>query len=156
MLHSHKWHAELKEWVKKTPAEIKQERLGRQAARRKKIKEKDQREKKKEEKGKATQKGDEKAEENREGDKTKQGPEEKVHDDQGIKELDKEPVKAKRSAKLEPDPDPEPALEKETSGLKHLRRRRLEEIKQEHLDSDTSLHTHFHRLVTTSHAAQRP
>ena len=50
--------------------------------------------------------------------------------DQGIKEPEKEPiVKVKRGANAEPDIEEEEGLvlERETSGLKHLRRRRLEE-----------------------------
>lgn len=57
-----------------------------------------------------------------------QGPEEKPHGDQGIKEPEKEPSKGKRSAEPYPDLDREFILKKETSGLQHLRRRRLEEI----------------------------
>ena len=55
------------------------------------------------------------------------GPE--PEDDHGIKEPEKEPIKVKRDAELEPEPDLEdelPLLEKESSGLKHLRRRALD------------------------------
>ncbi|KAK4690219.1 hypothetical protein P7C71_g6515, partial [Lecanoromycetidae sp. Uapishka_2] len=126
----HKWHPDIKEWVKKTPAEIKQERLDRQAARRKKIEDKAQRKKEKEEKEKAeheaaekaAQEGPENAEEQKKGggEVVKGGPEEAV-DDQGIKEPEKEPIKTKRYAKAKPDSTFE--LDEETSGLKHLRRR---------------------------------
>lgn len=71
--------------------------------------------------------------EEKEATDVKEGPEEAPHDDQGIKEPEKEPIKVKRDAgpKYRPDLDSYqgPVLEKETSGLKHLRRRRLEESK---------------------------
>ncbi len=127
---SHRWHPELKEWVKKTPAQIKQERLDRQAARRKKIEEKAQRKNQKEEKEKADQEAKAKESQENAGAKDgqkKKGPEDDVNGDQGIKEPEKEPIKIKRSA--EPDLDENPVLEKEPSGFKHLRRRRLEYIK---------------------------
>lgn len=63
-------------------------------------------------------------------DDTKEGPAEEVKDDHGIKEPDKEPAKVKREAAPDPYPhivthlDDEPVLERETSGLAHLRRRR--------------------------------
>lgn len=60
-----------------------------------------------------------------------EGPQEQIHDDQGIKEPAKEPHK-KRNAQPEPEPeadlDESPLLERETSGLKHLRRRRLGDV----------------------------
>ena len=119
--------------MKKTPAEIKQERLDRQAARRKKQEEKAQ--KKKEKIEEAEQKHQEErlkaeAEEKAkaDGNPGAEGQAEAVQDDHGIKEPDKEPAKVKRLADAEPDSNPGlddlPVLEKETSGLAHLRRRR--------------------------------
>ena len=90
-----------------------------------------QRKKEKEEKEKAEQEAKEKEfsssspEVDGEGDK-------KVEDeggDQGIKEPEKEPVvKVKRGADAGPEMENEegPVLERETSGLRHLRRRALE------------------------------
>ena len=129
---SHKWHPELKEWVKKTPAEIKQERLDRQAARRKKIEEKAQQKKEKMEKAEqehqeARIKAEAEAQAEGGGD-VKTGPEEQVVDDHGIKEPAKEPHRIKRRAVHLLDEDGLSVLERETSGLQHLRRRRLVDI----------------------------
>lgn len=118
----------MKEWVKKTPNEIKQERLDRQQARRKKQEEKAQRKKAKEDKEKAGQdakdKGNAVLNERKEEETEKD-----LSADHGIKELEKEPIKVKRNAEPDPDPDLEPDLEpglmKETSGLAHLRRRQM-------------------------------
>ncbi|KAL6720168.1 mannosyltransferase [Lecanora helva] len=122
----HKWHPEIKEWVKKTPAEIKQERLDRQAARRKKQEEKAQ--KKKEKLEKAEQQHQEERVKFEAEQKAKaEGQEEaEVQDDHGIKEPDKEPGKIKREADANSalDAHDEPVLEEETSGLAHLRRQR--------------------------------
>ena len=99
-----------------------------------------QRKKEKEEKAKAEQEAKEKAEQeakekalpaplpedDKEGDK-KVGDDE--GGDQGIKEPEKEPVvKVKRNADAEPEMEDEEGLvlERETSGLRHLRRRPLE------------------------------
>ena len=91
-----------------------------------------QRKKEKEEKEKAEQEAKEKGlplplpEGNGEGDKK---IEEDLGGDQGIKEPEKEPiVKLKRGADAEPEMNEEerPLLERETSGLRHLRRRLLE------------------------------
>ena len=91
-----------------------------------------QRKKEKEEKEKAEQEAKEKAlplpvsEVNVEGDKK---VEEGAGGDQGIKEPEKEPVvKVKRDAIADPDIEEEEGLvlERETSGLRHLRRRPLE------------------------------
>ena len=142
-MNRHRWHPDLKEWVKKSPAEIKQERLDRQAARRKKIEEKAQRKKEKEEKEKAEQEAKAKAESNQsqsdndQSDNQSDNPDDKKetepgtpgHEDhpdgdQGIKEPPKEPVRLKRrNAEPEYDEDGIRVLERETSGLKHLRRR---------------------------------
>ena len=90
-----------------------------------------QRKKEKEEKEKAEQEAKEKGlplqlpDGNEEGDKK---VEEDLGGDQGIKEPEKEPiVKVKRGADTEPEMEKEegPLLERETSGLKHLRRRPL-------------------------------
>lgn len=62
------------------------------------------------------------------GDAVKEGPE-LIHDDQGIKEPEKEPVKVKREAYLGLHERGHPVLERETSGLKHLRRRRVITLK---------------------------
>ncbi|KAL2041664.1 hypothetical protein N7G274_005448 [Stereocaulon virgatum] len=136
----HKWHPEIKEWVKKTPAEIKQERLDRQEARRKKQQEKEEKKKAKEEKEKAEQEAKERegtgtaeATENHAGgekeDKARPiiGPE--ADDDLGVKEPEKEPFKAKRNAEPQQKfylEDELPTLGRESSGLKHLRRRRIQ------------------------------
>ncbi len=102
--------------------------MSRQQARRKKQEEKAQRKKAKEEKAKAEQEAKEKGEAVTEEGK-KDEKEEDHSADQGIKEPEKEPIKIKRNAEPDPDPDPapdaEPALMKETSGLAHLRRRRV-------------------------------
>ena len=99
-----------------------------------------QRKKEKEEKEKAEQEAKEKAEqeakekalpaplleEDKEGDKK---VEEDEGGDHGIKEPEKEPiVKVKRNADAEPAMEEEEGLllERETSGLRHLRRRPLE------------------------------
>lgn len=91
-----------------------------------------QRKKEKEEKEKAEQEAKEKnlplpvPEVNGEGDKKVEVDE---AGDQGIKEPEKEPVvKVKRGADAEPNTEEEegPLLERETSGLRHLRRRPLE------------------------------
>lgn len=91
------------------------------------------RKKEKEEKAKAEQEAKEKGlplplpGANAEGNKK---AEEVAGGDQGIKEPEKEPVvKVKRGADAEPDTEEEGGLvlERETSGLKHLRRRPLEE-----------------------------
>ena len=91
-----------------------------------------QRKKEKEEKEKAEQEAKEKGlpspppEAHKEGDKK---AEEAEGGDQGIKEPEKEPiVKKKRDAHAEPEMEngEAPVLERETSGLKHLRRRPLE------------------------------
>ena len=118
--YSHRWHPELKEWLKKSPSEIKQERLDRQDARRKKQEEKAQKKKEKlaqQEEGhpKARLKveTDDKAQADKEGEPV-------LQDDHGIKEPEKEPAKVRRNIHDEID---EPALEMETSGLAHLRRR---------------------------------
>lgn len=121
----------MKEWVKKTPNEIKQERLDRQQARRKKQEEKAQRKKVKEDKEKAEQ--DAKGNGNAVLNERKEKENGKGHSaDHGIEELEKEPIKVKRNAEADPDPDFEPDLEpglmKETSGLAHLRRRQTGHI----------------------------
>ena len=91
-----------------------------------------QRKKEKEEKAKAEQEAREKGlplaspEVSGEGDKK---VDEDAGGDQGIKEPEKEPVvKMKRNADPEPEIEEEEGLvlERETSGLKHLRRRSLE------------------------------
>ena len=127
---SHKWHPEIKEWVKKTPDEIKQERLSRQQARRKKQEEKAQRQKAKEEKEKADLEAKGKSE--AVPDEGKKDEKEEPHfADQGVKEPEKEPAKTKRNGDSNPDPDfdpepePEPELMQESSGLAHLRHRKL-------------------------------
>ncbi|CAD6581507.1 MAG: hypothetical protein ASARMPREDX12_001936 [Alectoria sarmentosa] len=125
----HKWHPDIKEWIKKTPDEIKQERLSRQQARRKKQEEKAQRKKAKEEKEKAEQEAKEKGE--AVPDEGMKDEKEEVHSvDHGIKEPEKEPIKMKRNAEPDPDPqpDPEPELMKESSGLAHLRHRQMVHI----------------------------
>ena len=72
---------------------------------------------------------EEKAKAKTDGDAVKEGPEEPKHDDDhGIKEPEKEPTKkVKRVAEPEPGSDDNdvPLLDRETSGLAHLRRRRL-------------------------------
>ena len=115
--------------------------MDRQEARRKKQQEKEEKKKAKEEKEKAEQEAKERRgkgtaeanEEHAEGgekeDKAKPiiGPE--PDDDLGIKEPEKEPIKAKRNAELQQKlylEDEIPALERESSGLKHLRRRRIQ------------------------------
>lgn len=117
--------------MKKSPAEIKQERLDRQAARRKKQEEKAA--KKKEKIDKAEQEYQEARLKTTAGEKAKstgdaatEEQDEEVHEDHGIKEPDKEPAKVKREIQPDPDFDPDdtPLLERETSGLAHLRRRR--------------------------------
>ena len=119
--------------MKKTPAEIKQERLDRQAARRKKQEEIAQRNKEKTEEAEKKHQeerlkaeAEEKAKAN--GDPGAEGQADEVQDDHGIKEPEKEPAKVRREADAIPDPypdlDAEPVLERETSGLAHLRRRR--------------------------------
>ena len=136
---SHKWQPEIKEWVKKTPAEIKQERLDRQAARRKKQEEKAARIKAAEDRKKAEE-NRKKAEEEEEA-KTKEETivtsaaevqNATLPDDQ-IKEPPKEPIKLKRDSQPEQEPEPYwedpdfglgPELEDESSGLAHLRRPR--------------------------------
>lgn len=69
---------------------------------------------------------------NPDSDAVKEGPEEQIHDDHGIKEPEKEPHKLKRDPEADTDPDPdldnEPVLEIESSGLAHLRRRRLVDV----------------------------
>ena len=91
-----------------------------------------QRKKEKEEKEKAEQEAKAKElsssspEVNKEDDKK---AEEDEGADQGIKEPEKEPiVKVKRNAAAEPEMEDEEGLvlERETSGLRHLRRRPLE------------------------------
>ena len=91
-----------------------------------------QRKKEKEEKEKAEQEAKEKGlssplpEVDSEAAKKVEGDE---GGDQGIKEPEKEPiVKKKRDAHAEPEMEngEAPVLERETSGLKHLRRRPLE------------------------------
>ena len=91
-----------------------------------------QRKKEKEEKEKAEQEAKEKdlplpvPEVNGEGDKKVEVDE---GGDQGIKEPEKEPiVKVKRGADAEPGMEEQegPLLERETNGLRHLRRRPLE------------------------------
>ena len=99
-----------------------------------------QRKKEKEDKEKAQQEAKEKAEQeakekdlplpspevNGQGDKKVETDE---GGDQGIKEPEKEPVvKVKRAADAEPEMEAEEGLvlERETSGLRHLRRRPLE------------------------------
>lgn len=125
----HRWHPDIKEWVKKTPAEIKQERLNRQAARRRKQEEKAQKKKEKIEKAEQNhQEARIKAEEKAKADGN-EGLEAQIQDDLGIKEPEKEPHK-KRNAEPEPRADhgEESLPERETSGLKHLRRRWLEDV----------------------------
>lgn len=54
-----------------------------------------------------------------------EGPDEKLEDDHGIKEPDREPHRKRvAGADADDDPDDRPLLERETSGLKHLRRHR--------------------------------
>lgn len=119
--------------MKKSPAEIKQERLDRQAARRKKQEDKAAKKKEKVEKaeqehqeGRLKAEAAEKAISN--GDDVEEGSEVEVHDDHRIQEPDTEPAKVKREAHTHGDMDEEPILERETSGLAHLRRRRLIDV----------------------------
>lgn len=119
----------MKEWIKKTPDEIKKERMDRQAARRKKQEEKAQKKKDKNEAARMAEWDKEKARKAKAG-TTHDLDEDSTTSDQGIPEPEREPGIAKRAAESEPEAGPEagpdalPELEAETSGLAHLRRRR--------------------------------